>query len=59
MVHLLMRDTAVVLQDVVVFYTLSESNLLGDREQFGELVVGDVVQLRAVKLGDDELCQCC
>jgi hypothetical protein len=57
MVHLLMRDTAVVLQDVVVFYTLSESNLLGDREQFGELVVGDVVQLRAVKLGDDELCQ--
>jgi hypothetical protein len=57
MIHHLMRDAAVVLQNVVVFYALGESNLLGDGEQFGELVVRDVVQLCAVEFGDDELCQ--
>jgi len=34
---------------------LRDCDSLGDRENLGELVVGDIVELCAVVLGDDEL----
>lgn len=55
MIDLLMCDPPVVLQNVVVFDTLCDGDLLRDFEDFGELIVGDVVQFGAVVLGDDEL----
>lgn len=55
MVNLLMRNSAIVLQNVVVLDALCDGNLLRHRENFCELVVGDVVQLCTVVLGDDEL----
>jgi hypothetical protein len=55
MVHLLVRNAPVVLQHVVVRDALCNGNLLRHREHFRELVVGDVVQFRAVVFGDDEL----
>lgn len=55
MVDLLMRYPAVVLEDVVVLDALCDRNLLGYAEDFGEVVIGDVVQLCAVEFGDDEL----
>ena len=55
MIHHLVRNPAVVLQDVVILDALRERNLLRHREHFAELVVGDVVELCAVEFGDDEL----
>lgn len=55
MIDLLMCDPPVVLQNVVVFDTLCDGDLLRDFEDLGELIVGDVVQFGAVVLGDDEL----
>lgn len=51
----LVRDAAVVLQDVVVLAADGLGDLLGDGQNLGQLVVGDVVQLGAVVFGDDEL----
>lgn len=51
----LVRDAAVVLQDVVVLAADGLGDLLGDGQDLGQLVVGDVVQLGAVVFGDDEL----
>lgn len=55
MVYNLMRDPSIILQDIVVLHSLRNGNPLRNGEHFGELVVGDVVQLCAVELGDDEL----
>ena len=55
MIDLLVCDPPVVLQNVVVFDTLCDGDLLRDFEDLGELIVGDVVQFGAVVLGDDEL----
>ena len=55
MVDLLVGDPAVVLQDVKVFCADGRGDLLGDGQQLGEAVVGDVCELLAVVLGDDEL----
>jgi hypothetical protein len=55
-VHHLVRNASVVLQDVVVLDVLRDSYLLRDRKHFGKLVVGYVVELFAVVFGDDELC---
>lgn len=51
----LMRDAPVVLEDVVVLAADGLGDLLGDGQDLGELVVGDVVELGAVEFGDDEL----
>lgn len=51
----LVRDAAVVLQDVVVGEVLRDGDFLGDGQQLRELVVGNVVQFCAVVFGDDEL----
>lgn len=51
----LVRDAAVVLQDVVVLAPDGLRDLLGDGQDFVQLVVGNVMQLGAVVLGDDEL----
>jgi hypothetical protein len=55
MVDLLVGNPAVVLQDVKVLCANSRGNLLGDGQQLGQGVVGDVCELLAVVLGDDEL----
>jgi hypothetical protein len=55
MVDLLVRDPSIVLQNVVVLDALRNRNTLRHRQDLGELVIGDVVELRAVVLGDDEL----
>jgi hypothetical protein len=55
MVDLLVGNPAVVLQDVEVFCADGRGDLLGDGQQLGEAVVGDVCELLAVVLGDDEL----
>lgn len=51
----LVRDAAVVLQDVVVLAADGAGDARGNGQDLGQLVVGDVVQLGAVVLGDDEL----
>ena len=53
-VDYLVRDAAVVLQDVEVLGTGGERNLFRDGEQLRERFVGDVGQLGAVVLGDYE-----
>ena len=55
MVDKLMGNPAVVLQDVKVLCANGKGNLLGDRQQLGQRVVGDVCEILAVVLGDDEL----
>jgi hypothetical protein len=54
-VHNLVRNVSVVLQNVVVLDVLRNSYLLRDGKHFGELVVGYVVELCTVVFGDDEL----
>ncbi len=55
MIHNLMRNPSVVLQDVVVLDVLRHSNALRDGQDFGELVVGYVVELCAMVFRDDQL----
>jgi hypothetical protein len=55
MVDLLVGNPAVVLQDVKVLCANGSGNLLGDRQQLGQRLVGNVCELLAVVLGDDEL----
>lgn len=55
MIDLLVGNPAVVLQDVEILCADGRGNLLGDGQQLGEAVVGDVCELLAVVLGDDEL----
>lgn len=52
---LLVRQLAVVLQDVVVHGARGDGELLGDGEKLGEGVVGDVGEFLAVVFGDYEL----
>jgi hypothetical protein len=54
-VDLLVRETAVVLQDVVLLGSGGAGDLGGDGKEVGEAVVGDVGQSATVMLGDDEL----
>ena len=54
-VNLLVRDPAIVLQDVEVLCSHGGSDLLRNRQELCEGVVGDVCELLAVVLGDDEL----
>jgi hypothetical protein len=55
MVNLLVRNPSVVLQDVVVLDALRNRDPLRHGQDLGKLVIGDVVELRAVVLGNDEL----
>lgn len=55
MIHDLMRNPAIVLQDIVVLDALCYGNLLRDGKYFGKLVVWDIVEFGAVVFGDDEL----
>jgi hypothetical protein len=54
-VDLLVCETAVVLQDVVLLGSGGAGDLGGDGKEVGEAVVGDVGQGAAVVFGDDEL----
>jgi len=54
-VDLLVCNPAVVLQDVKVLCSNGGSDLLCDRKELCEGVVGDVCELLAVELGNDEL----
>ena len=54
-VDLLVGNPAVVLQDVEVLRSNGGSNLLCNGKELCEGVVGDVCELLAVVLGDDEL----
>lgn len=55
MIHLLMRNAPIVLQDVVVLDTLCDGDFLRHGQHFRELVVGDIMQFGAVVFGDDQL----
>ena len=55
MIDLLVGNPAVVLQDVEILCADGRGNLLGDGQQLGDAIVGDVCELLAVVLGDDEL----
>jgi len=55
MIHLLVCNAPVVLQNIVVFDALCDGDLLRHGEHLGQLIVGDVVQFRTVVFGDDEL----
>ena len=55
MINLLMRQTAIVLQYIVVVYSQRASDLLRYGHGFGELIVGDLSELCAVGLGNDQL----
>lgn len=55
MIDDLVGDAAVVLQDVEVDGARGRGELLGHGQDLVQLVVGDVGQLGAVELGDDEL----
>jgi hypothetical protein len=54
-IHDLMSHTSIVLQNVVVLSIYRLSNLLCDRQDLCELIVGDIVEFCAVIFGDDEL----
>lgn len=54
-VHDLVSDASIVLQDVIVLGIHCLSNLLCDGQNLCELVVGDIVEFCAVVLGNDEL----
>ena len=56
-VHDLVSDASIVLQDVVVLGIHRLSNLLCDGQDLCELVVGDIVEFCAVVFGNDELRQ--
>ena len=55
MVNLLMGNSAVVLQDVEVLCSHSGGDLLCNRKELCEGVVGNVCELLAVELGNDKL----
>jgi hypothetical protein len=54
-IYELMRNPSIVLQYVVVLDVLCNGNALCNGEDFGKLVVGYIVELRAVMFGDDQL----
>jgi hypothetical protein len=54
-IHDLMSHTSIVLQNVVVLSIYRLSDLLCDRQDLGELIVGDIVEFCAVVFGNDEL----
>lgn len=61
MVNLLVRNASVVLQDIVPIAELavnvevqSNGDALGNGQDLGEVLVGDVVKLGTVVLGDNE-----
>jgi len=54
-VNLLVRNSAIVLQDVEVLCSHSGGDLLCNRKELCEGVVGDVCELLAVELWDDKL----
>lgn len=55
MINNLVGDAAVVLQDVIVGGAGCRGELLDHGQDLAQLVVGDVSELGAVELGDDEL----
>ena len=57
MVHNLVRNPSIVLEDVIILNALRYRNLLCYGQNFGELVIGYIVQFCAVVLGYDQL-QC-
>ena len=54
MIDHLVRAASVVLQDVVLLCARRDRELLGDRQQFGEVFVWKLVQVCSVVLGYDE-----
>jgi hypothetical protein len=54
-IHNLMGHTTIVLQDIVVLSVHRLGNLLRDRQDLCELVVGDIVEFCAVVFGNNEL----
>lgn len=55
MVYHLMCYPSIVLKNIVVFQTLCDGDFLRYGKDLGELVIGNVVEFRAMVLGDDEL----
>lgn len=58
MANLLVRQQSVVLQDVVVGCPHGQRKLLCNGKEFGEFVVGDIVQLLAVRFRNHQLASC-
>ena len=54
MIHHLMRLPPIILQNIIILRPTRTRQLLRDFQDFGEGVVGDVGELGAVVLGDDE-----
>ena len=54
-VDLLVGNPAIVLQNVEVFCSNGGSDLLCNRKELYERVIGDVCELLAVELGNDKL----
>ena len=50
----LVGEPSVVLEDIVLLCAGGDGDLFSDGEQFVQVLVGDIVQLGAVELGDDE-----
>ena len=55
MVYDLVRNFPIVLKDVVVLNILRYRNLLRHGQDFGELIIGDVVQFGAVVFRNNQL----
>jgi hypothetical protein len=58
MVHYLMRNSSIVLQNIIVLQALSNGNLLRYGQHLVKLIVRDVVELCTVVFGNDELLTC-
>lgn len=54
MIDFLVRNTTVVLKNIVVYSARCIDNLLQNREHLAQLVIRDVGELRTVVLGNDE-----
>lgn len=55
MIDFLVCNPAIVLQDVVVLHILRYGNLLRNRQNLGELIIGDIMKFGAVVFRNDEL----
>lgn len=55
MINLLMRQTTIILQYIVVICSQRAGDFLRYGHGFGELIVGDLSELCAVGLGDNQL----
>ncbi len=51
-----MRDPPIILENVVILNALCNCNLSRHGQDFGKLVLRDVMELSTMELGDDQLC---